>query len=89
MLVEAKRGVDFARKYAPGASLWWAELAFSRQVADHVEKRLDPDGQEAFQRSTDRLRDQTGQDLWGAQTEAADADSRSRAALRHQADQVH
>jgi hypothetical protein len=39
----ASRAVQFAKKYTPGTSLWYARLALERQVWDRFEELADPD----------------------------------------------
>ena len=87
---EIARAANFARKYTPGASVFWAKTAFNRAVVDQLQQMADPDAKDAFERATDRQRTETGQELWWERghttpTRAPDLS----AALRRPVDQIH
>lgn len=50
-----------ARNYNPLASLWWSRAAYSRLVADNLQRALDPEAEEAFERRRRRMERETGQ----------------------------
>jgi hypothetical protein len=47
------RAVEYARRYTPGASIWWARLALERQVFDRLMELADP---QAYQKQRARVR---------------------------------
>lgn len=65
-------GRDAARylaKYSPVSSLWWARTAWDRDVADQLQRALDPDAADAFDRQTARL-EHDGQGQWWPEGQA-------------------
>lgn len=70
---DAKLGADTARfmgRYSPVSSLWWLRTAWDRVVVDQLQRALDPDAEEAFQRQRRRLEREYGQDQWWREGEA-------------------
>lgn len=68
----ARIGRDAARfvgNYNPLSSLWWSRAAFSRLVADNVQRGLDPEAEEAFERRRRRMERESGQEQWWPQGE--------------------
>lgn len=68
----AKVGRDIAnvaRNYNPLASLWWTRAAYNRLVADNLQRALDPEAEEAFERRRRRMERETGQGQWWGQGE--------------------
>lgn len=61
----------FAGNYNPLASGWWSRAAFSRLVADNLQRALDPEAEEAFRRRARRLERETGQGQWWPQGQNA------------------
>jgi len=62
----AAKAVEWARRYTPGASIWWARLALERQVFDRLQNIADPNAyQKRRQRTQKQLRDR-GQTNWWA-----------------------
>ncbi|WP_338577795.1 hypothetical protein V8J38_02755 [Brevundimonas olei] len=61
------------RNYNPLSSLWWSRAAYNRLVADNVQRALDPEAEEAFERRRRRMERETGQGQWWGQGEAAPA----------------
>ena len=62
----AARSVEWARRYTPGSSIWWARLALERQVFDRLQELADP---RAYQRQQRRVRNQRrdyGNEYWWA-----------------------
>lgn len=60
-----------ARNYNPLASLWWSRAAYNRLVADNVQRALDPEAEEAFERRRRRMERETEQGQWWPQGENA------------------
>lgn len=63
----AEPGEDLAqlvRIYSPVSSLWWARTAWSRGVADQLQKALDPDAEEDFRKRAKRLEERQGSQQW-------------------------
>lgn len=55
---ESKTGakaVEWARRYAPGSSIWWARAALERQVFDRLQELADP---KAYQKQKRRVANQ-------------------------------
>lgn len=50
------RAAEFARRYTPGTSLWWARLALQRKVWDNLDEFVDPAN--ARRKQAKRVRDQ-------------------------------
>lgn len=59
------------RNYNPLATNWWTRAAYSRVVADTVQRALDPEAEEAFERQRKRLERETRQGEWWATGEIA------------------
>lgn len=62
----AGRAVEYAKRYTPGTSLWWARLALERQVFDRLAEVADP---KAYQKRRKQMRKQKqdfGNDYWWA-----------------------
>lgn len=47
------RAVEFARRYTPGTSIWWARAALSAQVFDRMQELADP---RAYQKQRNKIR---------------------------------
>lgn len=60
-----------SRQYSPMASIWWARAAWYRLVADNLQRALDPEAEEAFQRRARRMEKETGQGQWWPQGQNA------------------
>lgn len=70
---EAAPGRDTARylaRYSPISSLWWARAAWDRAVVDQLQKLLDPDADEQFQRQARRMEREYGQTQWWPEGDA-------------------
>lgn len=50
-------------RYTPGGSLWYAQLAFKREILDQVREALDPEYWESWDRMESYAR-RTGQEYW-------------------------
>lgn len=62
----AAKAVEWARRYTPGSSIWWARLALERQVFDRMQELADP---RAYQKQRNRVRTRErdyGQGHWWA-----------------------
>lgn len=58
------RAVEFARRYAPGSTVWWARLALEREVFDRLQELADP---KAYRKRSARARKQRkefGNESW-------------------------
>lgn len=58
------KAVEFARRYTPGTSIWWARLALERQVFDRLQELADP---KAYQKQRNKVRNRKrdyGQEYW-------------------------
>jgi hypothetical protein len=53
----------FVRSELPGGSLWYARLAFDRQVADQVQEMVDPQYRQSWKRMR-KWADEQGTDFW-------------------------
>lgn len=63
--------VEYAKRYTPGSSLWWARLALERQVFDRLAEVADPNAYASFQRRRDKQRRDFGNDYYWAPGERA------------------
>ncbi len=61
----------FVRSWSPGNSIWWLRAAWNRNVADNLQRLLDPEAEEDFERQRKRLKRETGQGEWWATGENA------------------
>ncbi|MBU1522117.1 MAG: hypothetical protein KJ728_11930 [Alphaproteobacteria bacterium] len=68
-----REGAKAIANYNPLSSLWWSRAAFSRLVADNLQRALDPEAEEAFQRRARRMEKETGQGQWWPQGQNAPA----------------
>ena len=62
----AAKAVEWARRYMPGSSIWWARLALERQVFDRLQELANP---RAYQKQRNRMRARHrdyGQGYWWA-----------------------
>lgn len=62
-----REGAKAIANYNPLSSLWWSRAAFSRLIADNLQRALDPEAEEAFQRRARRMEKETGQGHWWPQ----------------------
>jgi len=60
----AKEFVDFASRYTPGASLWYARLALERKVFDQMRIYADPKAKSKMRRLETRYKNEFGQRYW-------------------------
>jgi hypothetical protein len=58
-------------RYTPGSSLWYAKLAFQREVWDQLAKAIDPRTPERFARIESQARQQSNQGYWWRPGQAA------------------
>jgi hypothetical protein len=61
---QGKALADFARLMMPGRSLWYGSLAFDRMIFDEIQKQVDPDYAESFQRRESAAMSQSGQEYF-------------------------
>lgn len=67
----AAKAVEWARRYTPGSSIWWARAALERQVFDRLQELADP---KAYQKQRKRIKSRQrdyGQEHWWAPGERA------------------
>lgn len=62
-----REAARYATNYNPLASLWWSRAAFTRMVGDNLQRVLDPEAEEAFERRRRRMERETGQEQWWPQ----------------------
>jgi hypothetical protein len=67
----AAKSVEWARRYTPGTSLWWARLALERYVFDGLQELADPRVYRSRQRRARKQRKEFGNDSWWAPGELA------------------
>lgn len=60
------KAVEWARRYTPGTSVWWARLALERQVFDRLQEIADPKAYQKRRRQMAKRRRDYGQDYWWA-----------------------
>lgn len=81
----AKDDKDLAsviRNYNPLSSLWWSRAAYNRLVADNLQRALDPEAEEAFERRRSRAGRFSGR-LFADQGGGPARPSRTRRRQRH------
>lgn len=64
-----REAARFAVNYNPLASQWWSRAAFTRLVGDNLQRALDPEAEEAFERRRRKMERETGQEQWWRQGE--------------------
>ncbi|RZJ44133.1 MAG: hypothetical protein EON87_10595 [Brevundimonas sp.] len=57
-------GVKLLRSWTPGTNLWWTRAAWNRAVLDQLQRLVDPEAEEDFQRRRRRLERENGQGQW-------------------------
>jgi len=62
--------VRYAGRYNPLASLWWSRAAMDRMVIDQIQRLIDPEADEQFQRQSRRLAREYGQGEWWPEGQA-------------------
>lgn len=63
----AAKAVDWAKRYTPGTSLWWARLALERTVFDNLQELANPRIYKARQqRERNRVKDYGNASWWSA-----------------------
>lgn len=62
----AAKAVEFAKRYTPGTSLWWARLALERQVFDRLQELADPRVYRSRIRREQKQRKDYGNESWWA-----------------------
>lgn len=62
----------FARDQLPGGTLWYARLAFDRQVADQLQEAVDPNYRKSWRRMNKWAEDQGTQFYWAPGDRAPD-----------------
>ena len=58
------KAMQFAKRYTPGSSLWYARLAFERAIWDQVQKEVDPEAKQKFQRMVRKRKNEYNQNYW-------------------------
>lgn len=62
----ASRAVEWARRYTPGTSVWWARAALERQVFDRLQELADPRAYQKRQRKMQKQKREYGNDSFWA-----------------------
>lgn len=62
----AARAVEWAKRYTPGSSLWWARLTLERQVFDRLSEIADPKIYQKRRQRISKQRREYGNDYWWA-----------------------
>lgn len=62
----AAKAVEYAKRYTPGASLWWARLALERQVFDRLQEIADPNAYRKRRSQVNRQERDMGNSYWWA-----------------------
>lgn len=65
----ASKAVEWARRYTPGSSLWWARLALERQVWDRLQEIADPNTYSKRRSRTRKQKRDYGNEYWWPQGE--------------------
>ena len=60
----AKELVDFASRYTPGSSIWYARLATERLIFDELKMMTDPQARQNMRRLERRFQREFGQKYW-------------------------
>lgn len=60
------KAVEYAKRYLPGSSLWWARLALERQVWDRLSEVADPHAYRHQRQRINKQRKDFGNDYWYA-----------------------
>lgn len=55
---------NLPRRWIPGANLWWARAAWNRAIIDQIQRLVDPEAEEDFQRRIKRMDRENGQGQW-------------------------
>lgn len=62
----AAKAVEWAKRYTPGTSLWWARLALERQVFDRLQEIADPNAYRKRQSNMRKQEREKGNSYWWA-----------------------
>lgn len=62
----AAKAVEYAKRYTPGASLWWARLALERQVFDRLQEIADPNAYRKRRSQVNKQERDMGNSYWWA-----------------------
>lgn len=60
------KSVEYARRYTPGSSLWWARLALEREVFDRFQELADPKAYSKRAKKAQKQKREYGNDYWFA-----------------------
>lgn len=63
------KAVDYARRYTPGSSIWWARLALEREVFDRLQELADPQAYSKRAKKAQKQKRKYGNDYWFAPNE--------------------
>jgi len=56
--------VEFARRYTPGTSIWWARLMLERKVFDRLQELADPKAYSKWKRRETNQKKERGNEYW-------------------------
>ena len=62
----AAKSVEWARRYTPGTSIWWARLALERHVFDRLQELADPRAYAKWRNRERKQRNDKGNEYWWA-----------------------
>lgn len=60
------KAVEYARRYTPGSSIWWARLALEREVFDRLQELADPKAYSKRAKKAQKQKRDYGNDYWFA-----------------------
>lgn len=60
----AARGAEFAKRYTPGSSVWYARLLLEREIWDRVQEMADPKARQKWRRKVKKQREDFGNSFW-------------------------
>lgn len=60
------KAVEYARRYTPGSSVWWARLALEREVFDRLQELADPKAYSKRAKRAQKQKRDYGNDYWFA-----------------------
>ena len=78
--------VNLGRRWVPGSNLWWARAAWNRMVIDQLQRMVDPEAEDDFERRAKRLERDRGQEQWWEEGEPLPSQGPGFSALEAAAD---
>ena len=62
----AARSLEFAKRYAPGSSMWWGRLALEREMWDRLQEMVDPKMRQKWRAKVRKQNEEFGNTYWSA-----------------------